>query len=220
MKNINNLINEYKQGNKEVFDNIFIQEERQIKDIIKTFHHMEYEDLYQVACIGLLKAINSYDTSKNIKFNSYMYNVVKNEILMTLRNNNTMKNSNMEEVSTEAQTTDDLTVMDTLKSDVNIEDEYLVKEEYRELYKLLNSLNIEMVDDIECPQGFTDGIVVYYPNGEALQIFVEDNKIVVLDEYINVWLEGTDVFGIAGVIIDYSFEKIDKINNSNDYISF
>ena len=138
MKNINNLINEYKQGNKEVFDNIFMQEERQIKDIIKTFHHMEYEDLYQVACIGLLKAIKSYDTSKNIKFNSYMYNVVKNEILMTLRNNNTMKNSNMEEVSTEAQTTDDLTVMDTLKSDINIEDEYLVKEEYRELYELID----------------------------------------------------------------------------------
>ena len=138
MKNINNLINEYKQGNKEVFDNIFMQEERQIKDIIKTFHHMEYEDLYQVACIGLLKAIKSYDTSKNIKFNSYMYNVVKNEILMTLRNNNTMKNSNMEEVSTEAQTTDDLTVMDTLKSDVNIEDEYLIKEEYKELYELID----------------------------------------------------------------------------------
>ena len=138
MKNINNLINEYKQGNKEVFDDIFMQEERQIKDIIKTFHHMEYEDLYQVACIGLLKAIKSYDTSKNIKFNSYMYNVVKNEILMSLRNNNTMKNSNMEEVSTEAQTTDDLTVMDTLKSDVNIEDEYLVKEEYRELYELID----------------------------------------------------------------------------------
>ena len=138
MKNINNLINEYKQGNKEVFDNIFMQEERQIKDIIRTFHHMEYEDLYQVACIGLLKAIKSYDTSKNIKFNSYMYNVVKNEILMTLRNNNTMKNSNMEEVSTEAQTTDDLTVMDTLKSDVNIEDEYLIKEEYREIYELID----------------------------------------------------------------------------------
>ena len=33
MKNINNLINEYKQGNKEVFDNIFMQEERQIKDL-------------------------------------------------------------------------------------------------------------------------------------------------------------------------------------------
>lgn len=138
MLNINNLINEYKQGNKEVFDNIFMQEERQIKDIIRTFHHMEYEDLYQVACIGLLKAIKSYDTSKNIKFNSYMYNVVKNEILMSLRNNNTMKNSNMEEVSTEAQTTDDLTVMDTLKSDVNIEDEYLIKEEYRELYELID----------------------------------------------------------------------------------
>ena len=138
MKNINNLINEYKQGNKEVFDNIFMQEERQIKDIIRTFHHMEYEDLYQVACIGLLKAIKSYDTSKNIKFNSYMYNVVKNEILMTLRNNNTMNNSNMEEISTEAQTTDDLTVMDTLKSDINIEDEYLVKEEYRELYELID----------------------------------------------------------------------------------
>lgn len=138
MKNINNLINEYKQGNKEVFDDIFMQEERQIKDIIKTFHHLEYEDLYQVACIGLLKAIKSYDTSKNIKFNSYMYNVVKNEILMSLRNNNTMKNSNIEEISTEAQTTDDLTVMDTLKSDVNIENEYLIKEEYRELYELID----------------------------------------------------------------------------------
>ena len=37
MKNINNLIREYKQGNKEIFELIEKEEKRQIYDIIKNF---------------------------------------------------------------------------------------------------------------------------------------------------------------------------------------
>ena len=84
MNNINNLISEYKQGNKEVFNQIFKAEENQLKRLISTFYHMEKDDLYQVACMGLLKAIESFDASKNIKFNSYMHNIVKNELIITI----------------------------------------------------------------------------------------------------------------------------------------
>jgi RNA polymerase sporulation-specific sigma factor len=139
MKNINNLINDYKQGNKEIFNQIFKAEENQLKRLISTFYHMEKDDLYQVACIGLLKAIETFDTSKNIKFNSYMYNIVKNELIITLRTHNKKSNVDNMKISIEENTTDDLTIMDTLASNEDIEENYIIKEEYQTLYNMIDN---------------------------------------------------------------------------------
>ena len=43
------------------------------------------EDLFQTGCIGLIKAVDSFDFEKNIKFSTYAAKVIRNEILMTLR---------------------------------------------------------------------------------------------------------------------------------------
>ena len=45
MKNINELIREYKKGNKEVFSQIEDMEKKQIYDIIKNFSKYGIEDL-------------------------------------------------------------------------------------------------------------------------------------------------------------------------------
>lgn len=139
MKNINNLINDYRQGNKEVFNEIFKAEENQIKRLISTFYHMEKDDLYQVACMGLLKAIETFDASKNIKFNSYMHNIVKNELIITLRIHNKKSNVDNMKISMEENTTDDLTIMDTLASNEDIEENYIIKEEYQTLYNMIDN---------------------------------------------------------------------------------
>lgn len=52
-----------------------------------------YDDLYQEGCIGLIKAANSYNKNSNIKFSTYAYICIRNEILMYLRKNkNNYKN--------------------------------------------------------------------------------------------------------------------------------
>ena len=49
------------------------------------------EDLISIGTIGLMKAINTYDTSKNIKLATYASRCIENEILMYLRRNSKTK---------------------------------------------------------------------------------------------------------------------------------
>lgn len=47
--------------------------------------NIELEDLVQIASIGMVKAFNSFKPEKNIKFATYAYMCMRNEILMVLR---------------------------------------------------------------------------------------------------------------------------------------
>ena len=49
------------------------------------------EDLISIGTIGLMKAINTYDSSKNIKLATYASRCIENEILMHLRRTNKIK---------------------------------------------------------------------------------------------------------------------------------
>ena len=49
------------------------------------------EDLISIGTIGLMKAINTYDTSKNIKLATYASRCIENEILMYLRRSNKIR---------------------------------------------------------------------------------------------------------------------------------
>src|SRR5215204_2563412 len=39
-----------------------------------------YEDLHQVGCVGLMKAINGYRPDSEAKFSSYVYSMIEGEI--------------------------------------------------------------------------------------------------------------------------------------------
>lgn len=49
------------------------------------------EDLISIGTIGLMKAINTFNTSKNIKLATYASRCIENEILMYLRRSNKIK---------------------------------------------------------------------------------------------------------------------------------
>ena len=49
------------------------------------------EDLISIGTIGLMKAINTFDTAKNIKLATYASRCIENEILMYLRRSNRIK---------------------------------------------------------------------------------------------------------------------------------
>ena len=51
------------------------------------------DDLFQVGCIGLIKAINTYEPNKGTQLATYTAKCIENEILMLLRANKKFKNN-------------------------------------------------------------------------------------------------------------------------------
>ena len=49
------------------------------------------DDLFQVGCIGLMKAIDNFDLSKNVKFSTYAVPMIIGEIRRYLRDNNPIR---------------------------------------------------------------------------------------------------------------------------------
>ena len=64
-----------------------------IKSIIKRFKGkgIEYDDLYQIASIGFLKAINNFDESFGVKFSTYTVPMIIGEIKRYIRDNGAIK---------------------------------------------------------------------------------------------------------------------------------
>ena len=52
---------------------------------------MDIEDLTSIGTIGLIKAINTYNPSRNIKLATYASRCIENEILMFLRKNSRIR---------------------------------------------------------------------------------------------------------------------------------
>ena len=54
-----------------------------VKDLVKG--NQNRDDLFQIGSIGLIKAANGFDETKNIKFTTYAAQCIRNEILMEFR---------------------------------------------------------------------------------------------------------------------------------------
>ena len=64
-----------------------------IKSIVKRFlgKGVEYDDLYQLGCVGFLKAINNFDEKFNVKFSTYCVPMVIGEIKRFMRDDGIVK---------------------------------------------------------------------------------------------------------------------------------
>ena len=87
------LIRKAKCGDEKSKDTIFTNNTPLIKSIIRRFtgKGVEYDDLYQIACIGFLKAINNFDESYGVKFSTYTVPMIIGEIKRYMRDNGAIK---------------------------------------------------------------------------------------------------------------------------------
>lgn len=81
------------QKDKEAKEKLIAHNLRLVVYIAKKFDNTKVgaEDLISIGTIGLMKAINTFDTSKSIKLATYASRCIENEILMYLRKNNKQK---------------------------------------------------------------------------------------------------------------------------------
>ncbi|MEA5002961.1 MAG: sigma-70 family RNA polymerase sigma factor [Christensenella sp.] len=79
-------------------------------------YQVKKEELVSVGSIGLIKAAESYDATKNVKFSTYASTCIKNEMLMYLRSNlHAAKEISLDE--TMARADDDLKLEGLLGTD-------------------------------------------------------------------------------------------------------
>ena len=81
------LIRQAQDGDKKARDKVVSDNLGLVHAIVRRFEKRGHdrEELFQIGCIGLIKAINSFKPDKNIKLATYASRCIENEILMYLR---------------------------------------------------------------------------------------------------------------------------------------
>ena len=83
------LLSRLDQGEEQARSTLIERNLRLVVYIARRFENtgINIEDLISIGTIGLIKAINTYRTDKNIKLATYASRCIENEILMYLRKN-------------------------------------------------------------------------------------------------------------------------------------
>ena len=77
-----------------------------VLSILKRFNHRNenLDDLFQVGCIGLVKAIDNFDISHGVKLSTYAVPMILGEVKRYLRDNNSVRVSRSLKRTTNART--------------------------------------------------------------------------------------------------------------------
>lgn len=88
-----NLIKAAQGGDKSASEQLLTLNSPLIKSVIRRYKNkgVEYDDLYQLSCIGFLKAIAGFDESFGVRFSTYAVPMIAGEIKRFLRDDGSVK---------------------------------------------------------------------------------------------------------------------------------
>ena len=138
---------------------------RLVLSVIQRFNNRgeNVDDLFQIGCIGLIKAIDNFDTSHNVRFSTYAVPMIIGEIRRYLRDNNSIRVSR--------------SMRDIAYKTLKAKEEYISKHSKEptvdELAKILDISKEDIVFALEAIQ---DPVSLYEPayNDGTDTIFVMD----------------------------------------------
>ncbi|HHY04878.1 MAG TPA: RNA polymerase sporulation sigma factor SigG [Thermoanaerobacterales bacterium] len=87
------LFLQIQKGDKSAREKLINGNLRLVLSVIQRFNNRgeHVDDLFQVGCIGLMKAIDNFDLSQNVKFSTYAVPMIVGEIRRYLRDNNPIR---------------------------------------------------------------------------------------------------------------------------------
>ena len=87
------LFTRIKTGDMEARERYIKGNLRLVLSVIKRFSGSSenVDDLFQIGCVGLIKAIDNFDTTLNVKFSTYAVPMIIGEIRRYLRDNNSIR---------------------------------------------------------------------------------------------------------------------------------
>ena len=173
------LLIKIKQGDEEARQQFIKGNLRLVLSVIQKFNNRgeNVDDLFQIGCVGLIKAIDNFDLSQNVRFSTYAVPMIIGEIRRYLRDNNPIRVSrSLKDTAYKALQVREKLIRTNSKEPTILE---IAKELDMELESAVMAL-----DAIQDPISLFDP--VYQDNGDA--IFVMDQVQEKKDTDEN-WLE-------------------------------
>ena len=89
----NKLIRAAKSGDNSAKETLLAENTNLIKSIVKRYLNkgVDYDDLFQLASMGLLKAINGFDEGFGVRFSTYAVPMISGEIKRFMRDDGSIK---------------------------------------------------------------------------------------------------------------------------------
>ena len=87
------LIRLAQEGDEEACTTLIVENTPLVKSIVKRYlgKHVEYDDLLQIAQIGLLKAIKNFSTDFDVRFSTYAVPMILGELKRYMRDDGYLK---------------------------------------------------------------------------------------------------------------------------------
>ncbi len=129
----------YANGDIAARDKLIKHNLRLVAHVAKKYssNRQDTEDLISIGTIGLIKAVQTFDYSKNTKFATYAGRCVENEILMSLRKQKITNTISLEENLEVNNDSSHLSLKDSLQDDFDTEAFCRNKEDVQKIKKLI-----------------------------------------------------------------------------------
>ncbi len=149
-----NYFVKYKQqGDMTARDELINHNLRLVAHIVKKYQNsLEADDLISVGSIGLMKAVDSFDYCKGVKFSTYASRCIENEILMLIRSNKRHKDVvSLNSVVTSNGDKDEILLEDVISVDDDddivhsVETSFMMDKVFDVMKKHLNPIEQEVI---------------------------------------------------------------------------
>lgn len=165
------LLKEMQDGNNESREEFIRSNLRLVLSVIQRFNNRgeNVDDLFQVGCVGLMKAGDNFDLGQNVRFSTYAVPMIIGEIRRYLRDNNSIRVSrSLRDIAYKAlQAREKLSAMNNREPTVS---------------EIAKELEISREDVVFALEAISDTVSLQEPifndSGDALYIMdqISDNK--------------------------------------------
>lgn len=165
------LFKKLKDGDETARDRLVNGNLKLVLSILRKFskHVDNMDDLFQIGCIGLLKAIDNFDLSYGVKFSTYCVPMIQGEVKRYLRDNNSIRVSR--------------SLKDLAYKTLKLKEELIMKNNIEPTTEeLAQKLEVKPYDIIHALESLRDPISIFEPiyndGGDTIYLCdqIEDRK--------------------------------------------
>ena len=170
-KEMEELFIKMKNGDKLAREELISGNLKLVLSILKRFNRYEenMDDLFQIGCVGLVKAIDNFDLSQNVKLSTYAVPMILGEVKRYLRDNSSIRVSrSVKDIAYKVlKLKDELTI----KNGKEPTDEEIAKELGYDIKNVVNALEA-LIPPISLSEP------IYNDGGDTIYLYdqVEDKK--------------------------------------------
>ena len=179
------LFRKFQEGDKNARDKLINGNLKLVLSILKKFVNRcdNMDDLFQIGCVGLIKAIDNFDLSYNVKFSTYAVPMIIGEVKRHLRDDSMIRISR--------------SVKDIAYKVLKAKEEFMIEKGYEasvsEISKIIDVSEIDIICALEATKGTISMFEpIYNDGGETIYLYDQienpkessnnwNNKIILMD---------------------------------------